>query len=157
MCTGRLRRRVPSAKAVSLAPLPAHRLRFHKRSSDGSGKADAEYTGNQVDVVWGVIFEIDASEKGRLSDAEGLEQGYKEKSIELKGCDGRDYTTWLYFASDSHKGPSLRPYGWYLRFVTEGAKQHHLPAHYIALLEQVDSMDDQDRDRDARRRSVCCQ
>lgn len=156
MCTGRLRRRVPSANAVSLAPLPAHWLRFHKRSLDGSGKADAEYTGNQVDVVWGVVFEIDANEKARLDDAEGLGQGYEEKKIELKGCNGQDYTAWLYFASNSHKDPGLRPYGWYLRFVIEGAKQHTLPGNYIALLEQLQSVEDQNRNREARERSIRC-
>lgn len=156
MCTGRLRGRVPSAKPLFVLPLYGYRLRFHKRSSDRSGKADAEFTGNQADVVWDVVFEIDAHEKSNLDQAEGLGHGYDEKEINLKDCNNQNYKIWLYLASDSHKNAALKPYGWYLRFVIEGAKQHALPGNYIALLEQVQSVEDQNRGREARERSIRC-
>lgn len=98
MCTGRLRCRVPSAKPLFVSPLYGYRLRFHKRSSDRSGKADAEFTGNQADVVWGVVFEIDGHEKSNLDQAEGLGRGYDEKEINLKDCNNQNYmglSPWL--------------------------------------------------------------
>lgn len=42
---------------------PAHRLRFHKVGEDGSGKCDAEETGDPEDRVIGVVYAISASEK----------------------------------------------------------------------------------------------
>jgi gamma-glutamylcyclotransferase len=157
MCTGRLRARVSSARPVFIAQLLRHTLRFHKRSEkDRSAKADAEYTGRETDVVWGVIFEIDAVQKQRLDEVEGLGQGYEQKSISLKDCTGQTYEASMYFASQTYKDADLRPYSWYLRFVVEGAKQHGLPPEYIRLLERVESSEDQDRARDAHERSTPC-
>ena len=156
MCTGRLRGRVPSANAIFVAKLDAHILRFHKRSTDGSGKADAECSGNSSDYVWGVVFEIDSNQKADLDRAEGLGQGYEEKQITLKECTGQRYVAWMYFASASHKDAVLRPYSWYVRLVVEGAKQHALPPAYVGFLEQVESIDDLDGARDTRERNISC-
>jgi gamma-glutamylcyclotransferase len=157
MCTGRLRARVPSARPVFITQLNCHTLKFHKRSrKDRSAKADAECTGRETDVVWGVIFEIDAAQKQRLDEAEGLGRGYEEKSISLKDCTGQTYEASMYFSSSTYKDASLKPYSWYLRFVVEGAKQHGLPPEYVDLLERVESTEDQDRARDARERAISC-
>ncbi|HKW19463.1 MAG TPA: gamma-glutamylcyclotransferase family protein, partial [Terriglobales bacterium] len=75
MCTGRLRARVPSARPVFVTQLRCHTLKFQKRSQkDGSAKADAEHTGRESDVVWGVVFEIDAAQKQHLDEAEGCKR-----------------------------------------------------------------------------------
>jgi hypothetical protein len=107
-------------------------------------------------VVWGVIFEIDAAQKQRLDEAEGLGRGYEEKSISLKDCTEQAYESSMYFASSTYKDANLRPYSWYLRFVVEGAKQHGLPPEYVVSLERVESTEDQDRARDARERAISC-
>ncbi|MGC2149209.1 MAG: gamma-glutamylcyclotransferase family protein [Candidatus Acidiferrales bacterium] len=156
MCTGRLRARVPSARSVFITQLSCHTLKFHKRSEkDRSAKADAEYTGRETDVLWGIIFEIDAAQKQQLDDAEGLGIGYEEKTINFKDCTGRAYTASMYFAWQTHIVGNLRPYSWYLRFVLEGAKQHGLPPDYVELLE-VETTEDPDRARDTRERAVSC-
>lgn len=41
MLTERLIARTPSARPVGTSLLPGHRLTFHKRGRDGSGKCDA--------------------------------------------------------------------------------------------------------------------
>lgn len=157
MCTGRLRERVPSARPVFVTQLRGHTLKFQKRSKkDGSAKADAEHTGRASDVVWGVVFEIDAAQKQRLDEAEGLGRGYEEKSINLKDCTGQTYEASMYFASPTYKDADLKPYSWYLRFVVEGAKQHGLPSDYVESLERVESSEDRDRARDARERAISC-
>jgi len=156
MCTGRLRTRVPSARPMFVAQLTHHIVRFHKRSTDGSAKADAEYTGLGANVVWGVVFEIDAAQKQRLDLAEGLGRGYEEKSISLKDSTGQMYEASMYLAAQAYKDADLRPYSWYLRFVVEGAKQHGLPPDYVGLLERVESIGDQDGARDARERAIVC-
>jgi gamma-glutamylcyclotransferase len=106
--------------------------------------------------VWGVVFEIDSRDKADLDKAEGLGNGYDEKQVDLVDSTKRCVRAWMYVASESHKNPSLRPYSWYVRFVLEGARQHGLPADYLALLQQVQSVEDPNRQRDARERRTSC-
>ena len=81
MSSRRLLERAPSATFLSIATLKEHRLRFHKKSRDGSGKCDAEYTANPDDCVMGVIFMMSASDKKELDRKECLGFGYKEKNV----------------------------------------------------------------------------
>src|SRR4249920_812082 len=84
MLTARLRERVPSATAIGIGRLEGHVLCWDKRSwRDGSGKCDAEYTGQRSDVVWGVVFEFELEEKPALDQAEGLGNGYMEKMVNI--------------------------------------------------------------------------
>lgn len=152
MCTGRLRARVPSARPLFSAKLLNHRLAFHKRSVDGSGKADARYTGHD-DVVWGVVFELDSVEKPALDEAEGLGSGYLEKSVTVESPHG-EFDAVMYYASDTD--PELKPYSWYLRFVVEGARQHGLPADYVSQIVRTASINDPDAARDTRNRAIRC-
>jgi gamma-glutamylcyclotransferase len=79
MSTPRLRERVPSCQFTTNAKLLRYQLRFHKRSKDESSKCNAFHTGEDTDIVWGVIFNILAAEKKALDRAEGLGSGYDEK------------------------------------------------------------------------------
>src|SRR5207248_632051 len=67
MLTKRLRERVPSARFSAVTPLSKHVLRFHKlsegKAGSQSGKCNAYFTGNEQDVVYGVVFDIDRNEK----------------------------------------------------------------------------------------------
>ncbi len=54
MSSRRLMDRVPSAQFVSIGKLGEHRLRYHKKSKDGSGKCDIEHTENPENSVWNV-------------------------------------------------------------------------------------------------------
>ncbi len=154
MCPGRLRGRVPSATAVGVARLPRHVFRFHKCSTDGSGKGNAFLTGNTADVVWGVIFDIDLREKGALDDAEGLGYGYLEKTATVFDGSNKPLQDTLYYATDIDN--KLSPYTWYKRFVVEGAQQHGLPTNYIAEIDAMPAIEDKNRERDARNRVIGC-
>jgi gamma-glutamylcyclotransferase len=154
MCTGRLKQRVPSATARFAAALGSHRLTFSKRSKDGSGKCDAQYTGDERDFVWGVVFELLNLEKKKLDEAEGLGFGYLEKAVTVSGPEGEDVATLTYYASE--KDESLRPYSWYLRFVVDGAKQHGLPLEYLSTLVASDCIEDPNRHRDWEMRTIQC-
>src|SRR5260370_34893247 len=98
ICTGRLKRRGPSASFVRIGMLKGHTFRFHKRSTDGSAKGDAFETDDLSDIVWGVIFEIDDREKPRLDDAEGLAAGYDEKLTTVFEATGQEHHVVLYVA-----------------------------------------------------------
>jgi len=156
MCTGRLRRRVPSATSVRIAKLTGHSFRFHKRSTDGSGKGDAFGTTNPLDIVWGVIFDIDERQKATLDEAEGLGAGYEEKTANVVDEGGQEHCVVLYVAEANSIDTTLRPYSWYKRFVVDGARQHALPNEYIDAIAAMPDMEDSDQRRDRRNRSIPC-
>jgi len=133
------------AKFVAVAILLGHRLRFHKVSSDGSGKCDAELTDDLVDRVIGVVFEISGGEKPDLNRTEGLRHGYVEKEVEIVTASGETTHAMMYFAT--RIDPSKKPYHWYKRHVLAGAWGNNLPAEYVAQIESVDAVDDPDKAR----------
>src|SRR5690606_20092615 len=141
--SARLKERCPSARPRGVAQLTGHALRWHKRSMDGSGKCDVV----SVDcdhVVHGVVYEINADEKGALDRAEGLGHGYDQKDATVI-LHGGAVSASIYFATSTDR--ALRPYTWYKALVVAGAKEHGLPAPYIASLEAVEASEDADRTR----------
>lgn len=142
----RLAARVPSARPLGVVPLPGHRLGFHKRGRDLSGKCLFYRTQDPADVVYGVLYAIAAGEKGRLDLAEGAGRGYDEERLDLS-VGGRRYASFLYAAGASHIDASLAPYHWYKRMVVAGARHHRLPTAYVAALEAVRSVEDADHVR----------
>jgi len=150
LCIVRMRARVPSARPLVAAALEAYALRFHKHGRDGSGKADAHFTSSAEDVVWGAVYEIDAAEKRLLDRVEGLGSHYLEREVGVATVAGSRLDAWMYYASPHRIVEGLKPYGWYHRFVVEGARQHGLPADYVAALEAIEFIDDPDPRRHER-------
>jgi gamma-glutamylcyclotransferase len=149
MCTPRLRARVPSARRVAVARLEGHQLRFHKRGRDGSSKADAYRTDAESDHVWGVVFQIDPSEKPELDRAEGLGHGYLEREVRVATATAGTVTALMYYAAPAAIDARLLPFSWYTHFVISGAREHALPADYVSVLEAVAAVQDPDPERDA--------
>jgi len=140
--------RVPSARPVGVGYVTGHRLTFDKLSrKDGSGKCDAERTGNVGDRVYGVLYSVDKSEKSRLDEAEGLNAGYEERSVDIVTGRGKKRAV-MYCATS--KDPSLNPYHWYKALVLAGAVEHGLPFGYVELLRTIDSAQDQNVARRAK-------
>ena len=147
MCEGRLKSRCPSATVVSTATLTNHAFRWHKRSIDGSGKADAFETDDPADMIFGVVFEVARNEKQALDLAEGLGDGYDEKQVMVIDGTGIEWCAVTYVADPNYIAPSLKPYQWYRRFVIEGARQHSLPAEYVATISSVEVVEDLNQER----------
>ncbi len=147
MCSARLMARTPSARAVSVAHLAGHRLRFHKSSIDGSAKADAFRTGAAGDRIWGVVFEIDPAEEGELNRAEGYRCGYDKKGVEVTTQRGEAIAATMYCAEPGAIVDGRVPYTWYKNFVVTGALEHALPAAYVDAIAKHNAT----RDPDARR------
>jgi len=153
MLLARLRERVPSAEPVGVGKLKGHVFRFHKRSKDGSGKGDIFETGNSDDFVYGVVFRILASEKGRLDRTEGLGQGYEEKQVRVAGS-GQEWEAFTYYAGSDYIDGSLQPYTWYQDFVVAGARENELPSGYISKIEAVEAVQDSDGKREGENRRI---
>ena len=140
MSTRRLAARVPSTKAISVAALRGHRLKFRKLGKDGSAKCDVANTGDQTDVVYGVVFAILFSEKSILDRIEGLGNGYAEKDVVVVSETGNEFKAVTYYATNIDV--SLKPRDWYVEHVLHGAREHELPANYIKRIEAIESMPD---------------
>jgi gamma-glutamylcyclotransferase len=151
MLSKRLRARVPSAVQRGVGYICGHRLSFDKRSADGSGKCDAEATFVPEDCVFGVVYEIDPSQKAQLDRAEGLGRGYAQKNVEVISGEAT-LRAITYYAT--RKDPSLRPYHWYKQYVLAGARENSLPLEYIKLIESIESVEDSDTSRAARSQAV---
>lgn len=130
-----MRGRAPSAVVLSAARLPRHALRFHKIGRDGSGKADAFFTGRGDDVVWGVVYELSRQDKTALDLAEGLGRDYFEHRVSVIAGDGKPLVASLYTASPMMIDGRLEPFSWYKEMVVSGARQQGLPAEYVVSVE----------------------
>ncbi|WP_412022088.1 gamma-glutamylcyclotransferase family protein [Burkholderia cepacia] len=147
MSVERLVLRTPSARVVAIGYVPGHRLVFDKVSrKDGSGKCDCERTDARNDSVCGVLYAITEADRRALDKAEGAGYGYEPCQVNVETEQG-PVLALTYIATDKRQG--LNPYHWYKRHVLAGARQAHLPASYIAAIEQVQSIDDPDSERAA--------
>ena len=143
MSSRRLLSRVPSAKIIGTAVLTHHELRFHKISNkDGSAKCDIFKTGEQSNLVIGVVFDIPELEKPLLDKAEGLGNGYEVKDVAVELHDSIIIDAYTYYAT--HIDPALRPFHWYKQHVLSGALEHGLPADYVRAIQAIESIDDPD-------------
>jgi hypothetical protein len=129
--------RCPSAKALGLAEIRGYELRWHKRSKDGSGKCDVVKVEDAEAVMYGVLFAIARSEKGKLDRAEGLRKGYDEQQIEVSQR-GAMIPAQVYVATDTAAG--LKPCTCYHGLVVAGAEEHGLPEEYVEQLRLVPAL-----------------
>lgn len=135
MLTARITARCPSAAPRGAACLHGHVLRFHKRSKDGSGKANALHTGQELDLVWGVLIELTAVDLAALDRAEG--KCYQRVELRVLRENGEAAVAWVYVADPDSIDDRLKPTAGYLQLVVDGAKEHGLPAEYVRQLEGV--------------------
>jgi len=140
-----LRARVPNAAVHRRAELRDYELRFRKRSSDGSSKCDVVPADGRV--VHGVVFEIPLDEKPTLDAAEGLGRGYQEIRCTVTTPEGVSIEAFMYVAEANAIDEDLLPYSWYKRIVLAGAREHGLPAAFVATLEQMECRDDPEDER----------
>lgn len=146
MLTGQMARRASSARPIAPAHLERFALRWHKRSKDGSGKCSIEETGRRQDVVWGVLYELNPTDKIKLDEFEGLGRGYGERRVTVSS-QSKNLTVLAYYATSVD--PNVRPYSWYRELVVAGAREHDLPAEYIRSLEAIPAIEDPDKERAA--------
>ncbi len=133
MSSKRLKDRIQSAIVISKGKLPKHQLKFHKISKDGSSKCDILETQNNDDIVWGVLYEIDAKDLDKLDKVEGKGSGYERKEIEIVLDSSRVISAKTYYVKNQEKytDSSLKPYDWYMMHLLYGAIENSLDIAYI--------------------------
>ena len=152
MSLKRFHQRVPSALVLGTFFLGKHELRFHKHGKDDSGKCDAFYTGDNNNVVMGVLYEIDESEKIVLDRAEGLGYGYDEKEVIVSNAKGNVERAFTYCATNITA--LLHPFTWYKEHVLIGAREADLPKDYIANIQEIHAVKDHDSGREAEQLAI---
>ena len=130
--------RVPNAVFKATCSVQGYILRFHKRSTDGSGKCNIVKADSARDVVYGVVFEVPDNQLEALDSAEGVGHGYHhDNNIPVRLADGTEMSMLTYVADIDSIDDTLIPYVWYHRLVIAGAEQHRLPEEYISNLRRV--------------------
>lgn len=99
MLNARINDRITSYQFYSIGYIKGYSLRFYKLSKDTSGKANIFFTGNNEDLVSGVLGEINDEDKPILDKYEGLGMGYCEKSIDIFQKDGSIIEAIVYVAN----------------------------------------------------------
>lgn len=136
MSTRRLASRIEGFRVRGMAFLDGHALRFHKAGQDGSAKCDACPCPDAT--VIGVLYELDAHCLDDLDAFEG--DGYRRETVELRDASGKRIKAVTYLAT--RIDASLQPFDWYLAHVLTGAREHHLPADYVAAIARNPSIPD---------------
>lgn len=129
LLASRLRERVPSAAPRGVARLDGFRLTLDKRGADGSAKANLAPAVRER--VFGVVYSLDAA---HWPDLDRCEAGYErfEAGVEV---DGARLAVQTYRSTLLTDDPVA--HAWYKRLIVEGAREHGLPAAWIALLEAL--------------------
>jgi gamma-glutamylcyclotransferase (GGCT)/AIG2-like uncharacterized protein YtfP len=138
----RLRDRTPSVQFQCTAWLARHRLAFHKRGADGSGKADV-VTGSEEDRVHGAVYRMSARDATRLDRIEGLGAGYDRKTVAVITPLG-PRLVFCYQAMPAWVLPGLVPFSWYRELVVAGARYHDLPDRYVRRIRSTPCEPDPD-------------
>lgn len=147
---GWLRRRIPAAVALGCGELPGHRLLFHKRGRDGSGRSNAWRTGVAADRLPGVLYRIPADDLARLGAAGA---GYQADEVLVETAAGpRAAVTWR--ADPTEIAAGLLPWDWYVALIRAGAELLGLPEEHQRWLASAPTAKDPDTARAAPARGI---
>ncbi|MCG8605981.1 gamma-glutamylcyclotransferase [bacterium] len=139
---------MPSAELIGKTEIDGHKLTFHKKSNDGSGKCNFFETGSDSEVVHGAIYSLNPDHKSDLDRFEGLGYGYINSQV-LVEHSGIQYPCFTYQAQQSHIDDELKPYHWYKQLVLLGAEYLDFPEPYIDSIKAIESSEDPDQTRKA--------
>jgi hypothetical protein len=132
--------RCAKAKVVAVAKLSDFQLAFFGHSVVWDGAEETVVPSPSHDV-WGVVYQLSASDQERLDDAQGARLDgsgpYFHFPATVTAADGSSYSV-LLFKKDS-LGRRLKPSQEYLSFIAQGAADRELPAAYVEALRTMES------------------
>lgn len=137
----RIKIRTPSVEVIEVCRLDGFELVFNKRSKDGSTKANISPKNGSH--VFGVIHRINIEEKGNLDRVEGLGYGYELDYFE-KIIEDKMVQIGYYIAKDKKFLSGGKPFGWYLDYVKQGARENRFPVDYQKKVQLVQFIVDTD-------------
>ncbi|MBQ4861187.1 gamma-glutamylcyclotransferase [Pseudoalteromonas sp. MMG013] len=132
MSSKRLLARLPQAKKVGVAQLYGFELNFSMLSTDGSAKCNIHRTHSEHNVVFGVLYALNAQEQLLLDNIEGTRYDRTEILVEL--ISGEKVSAYCYIAN-TFIADQL-PFDWYVQHVYAGALEHGFPISYLECIQQ---------------------
>ena len=138
-----IKKRCPSARFFCLAILKDQIVAFTRESTNrGCGVADI--VPDEGHDVWGVVYQIDERDVGRLDNCEGYmpgraKNGYlrEERHVYEDGDRNTPLLVSTYIAVREDNPPP--PSSAYINQLVAGARFWHLPEDYILELEEVET------------------
>lgn len=133
LCVGQKTERTGMIRQALRCRLPDYRLQFNKRSSKNSNECFANVVPFAGDEVWGVAYLCNPAALRKMDAWEGVASGnYRREEVRLITEAGSSVTAVTYIAGVDFVCASGRPSTWYRDRIVSGARQHGLPADYIA-------------------------
>ena len=142
---GKMKKTIPSSIFYGKAKLENYRLDFTRESKNWDcGVADIVEDNKDV---WGVIYQFDEKDLGRLDKCEGynpnrVKNAYRriEKMVYLEGKKDQPMTVYTYEVIDKEFG-KYKPNNDYKKLIVDGAKHWSLPKEYIDFLESIETIE----------------
>jgi hypothetical protein len=141
-----MRERCPGNRVAGVAVLRDHKLIFPRYSKRWNGGVASLQLSHGNDV-WGVLYDLSDEEMRALDQCEGFTHAvgdannrYERDSIWVdfvRPADGsvpRRVRAWTYRAREANPSPPSRRY---MDTVIKGARAHHLPDDYVAMLTRL--------------------
>jgi len=138
-----MKERCPSAKFVCRAKLPSHRLAFTRKSvRRGCGVADI--LRDEMNDVWGVVYELLENELENLDKDEDFRPGRPDDQNDYtrENChvwregDAKQPLLVALYRGHPQPNPPLPNYD-YKNLIVTGARHWQLPGYYIQELESI--------------------
>jgi hypothetical protein len=124
----------PSAKAIAVARLPDHEMRFAKCSDPEHGGCTLAHVDGAE--TWGVHYEMSDANMAALDASAGIAEGrWARKPVTVYTSDGQMIETVTYHIPNS-SGPHA-PTESYVGPIHKGAKALGLPEHYRKRLREI--------------------
>ena len=125
-------RRLIEPAARRIGRLPGYGLRFDIPIGDGE-RGVANLVVEETSHVWGVLFLLHPEQHVHLDRTEGVGMGlYRRVRVEVE-ADGEVVVAETLVSE--LRDPTRRPSHRYRSLLIEGAREHGLPAEYLAVLE----------------------
>jgi gamma-glutamylcyclotransferase (GGCT)/AIG2-like uncharacterized protein YtfP len=147
---GRIKARTPHAELLGTGTLKGYQLAFDKAGLDGSAKANVHRVRDGDQEVWVAVYQMSKAEFRELNR---YEVGYevKTESVELDG--GTRVEANLYVAPQGEAPQEMLPYSWYVDHIRRGYEENGAPQHAIDWLDQLETKQDTNAQRDADERA----
>jgi len=138
-----MKERCPSAKFVCRAKLPSHRLAFTRKSvRRGCGVADI--LRDEMNDVWGVVYELLENELENFDEDEDFRPGRPDDQNDYtrENChvwregDAKQPLLVALYRGHPQPNPPLPNYD-YKNLIVTGARHWQLPGYYIQELESI--------------------
>jgi gamma-glutamylcyclotransferase len=126
-----MQNRVGEMREPQVCRLADYRFAFNKRK--GNGPIYANIVKQPGSTVWGVIYRCSEQAMRKLDQYEGIGH-YHRQPVDVVDCSGATIRAVAYVANDDCICPDGKPSDEYLHRIITGAKEHGLPADYVAAI-----------------------